>query len=94
MWWLGNLVLFFVVLPVVILFLNRVLRPTLEIRKYADDILQHGVGITGALDVIPDLVTTCELAVACRLNVTKYGLALARLYSAAAVDPDSVPVRA
>ncbi len=85
--------LLFVVLPVVILFLNRVLRPTLEIRKYADDILQHGVGITGALDVVPELARTCELAVACRLNVTNYGLALARLYEAAAAR-DTTPVRA
>ena len=79
LWWIGNLVLIFVVAPVVLLFLNRVLRPILEIRNYVDDVLEHGVALTGTLDAVPNLVTTCELTGACRLNVTRYGLALARM---------------
>ena len=79
LWWLGNIVLIAVVAPVCLLFLNRVLRPAKEIYSYADDILDHGVKLTGTLDCVPNLIRTCELTGAARLNVTRYGLALARL---------------
>lgn len=79
LWWIGNLLLLAVVAPVVIYFLNKVKRPITEIDAYATDILEHGVGLTGQLDVVPNLIRTCELTGACRLNVTRYGLALARL---------------
>jgi len=79
LWWIGNIVLIAVVAPVCLLFLNRVLRPTFEIRRYVDDILDHGVKLTGTLDCVPTLIRSCELTGAARLNVTRYGLALARL---------------
>lgn len=61
LWWIGNLVLLFVVVPVVLLLLNRLLRQIMEIDAYANDILEHGVGITAALDSVPKLVRTREL---------------------------------
>lgn len=81
-WWIGNLLLLAVVIPVVLLLLNRVIRPTREIKNYADDVLDHGVRLTGTLDCVPVLATTCELTAAARLNVTRYGLALARMLEA------------
>lgn len=78
-WWLGDLVLIAVVLPAVIYFLNKVLRPIKEIDAYVQDILEHGVLLTGTLDAVPNLIRTCELSGTARLNVTRYGLALARL---------------
>ena len=44
--------------------LNRTLRPIVEIKRYADDILEAGLGITRNLDGIDDAVTTRELATA------------------------------
>ena len=79
LWWIGNAVLGFVVIPVVLLFANRVLRPTLVIKEYADDILVHGVGLTGTLDAVPKLVTTKELTGAALGLVGRYGAALKRL---------------
>ena len=79
LWWIGNLLLLAVVIPVVLLLLNRVVRPVKEIKQYADDVLDHGVKLTGTLDCVPVLATTCELTAAARLNVTRYGLALARM---------------
>ena len=78
-WWIGNIVLIFVVAPVCVWLLNRLLRPTFEIKAYADDVLEHGVLLSGTLDSVPNLIRTCELTGTCRLNVTRYGLALARL---------------
>ncbi|MBW3579719.1 MAG: hypothetical protein KY431_01615 [Actinobacteria bacterium] len=66
----------------VIVLLNRVIRAALEIKHYADDILDHGVRLTATLDCVPMLATTCELSAAARLNVTRYGLALARMLEA------------
>jgi len=79
LWWIGNAVLAFVVIPVVLLFANRVLRPTMIIKEYADDILVHGVGLTGTLDAVPKLVTTKELTGAALGLVGRYGAALKRL---------------
>lgn len=79
LWWIGNLLFLGVVIPVVLLLLNRVVRPAREIQNYADDVLDHGVKLTGTLDCVPVLATTCELTAAARLNVTRYGLALARM---------------
>ncbi len=78
-WWIGNIVLLAVVIPTCLFFLNRVLRPTMEIKSYVDDVLDHGVRLTGTLDCVPNLIRTCELSGTARLNVTRYGLALARL---------------
>lgn len=61
LWWIGNLILLFVVVPVVLLLLNRLLRQIMEINSYANDILEHGVGITAALDSVPKLMRTREL---------------------------------
>lgn len=79
LWWIGNLVLALVVIPLVLLLANRVLRPILEIKEYADDILVHGVGLTGTLDSVPKLVTTKELTGAALGLVQRYGNALKRL---------------
>ncbi len=79
-WWLiGDILLILVVAPVCILFLNKVMRPIFEIKAYADDILEHGVALTGTLDSVPKLVRTRELAGQARQNVGRYGAALQRL---------------
>lgn len=79
LWWIGNALLGLVVIPVVLLFANRVLRPTRLIKEYADDILVHGVGLTGTLDAVPKLVKTKELTGAALGLVGRYGAALRRL---------------
>ncbi|HEX8769316.1 MAG TPA: hypothetical protein VF711_00965 [Acidimicrobiales bacterium] len=77
--WVADALLLLVVAPVVIMLLNRLLRPAIEIKHYVEDILEHGVLLSGTLDCVPNLIRTCELTGIARLNVTRYGLALARL---------------
>lgn len=79
LWWIGNILLIAVVAPTCIFFLNRVLRPIYEIRAYADDILDHGVKLSGTLDAVPKLFRTRELTSAARQNVGRYGNALQRI---------------
>jgi hypothetical protein len=59
--WVG-LVLGLVIAIVVVALLQSVLRPVLEIRRYADDILAAGVGIAKNLDPVDELGHTHELA--------------------------------
>lgn len=78
-WWIGNVVLFLVVIPLVVFLANRVLRPVREIKAYADDVLEHGVALTGTLDAVPKLVETRQLTGAARKAVGEYGAALGAL---------------
>lgn len=59
--WIGNAIFFLVIIPVVIHLLNGLMRPAVEIKKYADDVLENGVMLTGELDVIPQLLKTRDL---------------------------------
>lgn len=61
LWWLGNAVLLIVIVPVVLLLANRVIRPASEIERYAADILEHGVKLTGNLDPVPAIADTRDL---------------------------------
>ena len=79
LWWIGNIILIAVVAPVCLLFLNRVLRPAKEIYTYADDILDHGVKLTGTLDSVPKLYTTRDLTGAARQSARRYGAALQQI---------------
>lgn len=72
LWWIGNLVLLLVVVPVVLLLANRVLRPALEIQRYADDILEHGVGLTENLAPVPAVADTRDLVSAAKGLAVRY----------------------
>ena len=51
-----------VVLALVVGLFNRIMRPAIEIRRYADDILEAGVGIGRNLDGVDELSRTHALA--------------------------------
>lgn len=61
-WWLGLLVALVVVLSIAYL-AQQVLTSVAEIRRYSEDILDHGIGLAGELDPVPLLDRTRELAV-------------------------------
>ena len=61
--WVG-LALGLVIAVLVVELFNRVVRPLLEIRRYADDILQAGVAIATNLDGVEELERTRQLATA------------------------------
>jgi hypothetical protein len=69
--WVGLVVLLVIALVVVALF-NRVVRPALEIKRYADHILEAGVGIASNLDGVDELARTRELATAVPGLATAY----------------------
>lgn len=79
LWWIANAVLILVVAPVVLKLANNLLRPAIEIRRYANDILEHGVNVTGELDAVPKLEQTRQLSEVARDAVARYKGALQRL---------------
>jgi hypothetical protein len=76
--WLG-LALGLVVATLVVALFNRIVRPALEIKRYADDILVGGIGIARNLDGVDEALRTRELATAVP------GLAMAYLRKLGAV---------
>ncbi len=79
LWWIGNIILVGVVLPVVVLILIQVLSPIREIRAYADDISKHG-GLFGPhLDATAELAETQALVKKVNAGLTGYVGALDRI---------------
>ncbi|WP_419551924.1 hypothetical protein [Candidatus Poriferisodalis sp.] len=60
LWWIGNLILLLVVVPVAVALLNRVLAAIERIRKASDEILTGGVAVIGELDTTRDLLATTD----------------------------------
>lgn len=75
-WWVGNAVLAFVVIPVVLVVAASVIRPAVEIKRYAEDILANGLKITSNLDPVPALVDTRRMVGETLAGIGRYGAAL------------------
>ena len=69
--WIG-LAIGLVAAVVALVLLQRVLRPITEIKRYADDTLDAGLGIAQNVDAIDQAVRTRELAVAVPGLATRY----------------------
>ncbi|MEX2619800.1 MAG: hypothetical protein WD250_06235 [Egibacteraceae bacterium] len=79
LWWLGNLIFVAVVIPVVVTLLNNLMEPIVEIRRYGDDVLEHGVLLIAALDAVDELENTRDLLAEVSSGVKSYGAALKQL---------------
>jgi hypothetical protein len=60
LWWIGDIILLFVVLPIVAVLMKRIVTPVDRIRKTVDDILYNGVILTGELDNVPQLLAETD----------------------------------
>lgn len=78
-WWIGNAVLILVVIPLVIVLAQAVIRPAIEIRRYADDILENGIAVTANLDPVPALADTRHLVGETLAGAARYVRALDRI---------------
>ena len=80
LWWIGNAILFLVVLPVVIFLLNRVLAALERIRAATDDILAGGVELVGELSGVPDgLAITDSTVKQVSVGAVRYAGSVAKL---------------
>ena len=60
LWWIGNIILLLVVVPVLVALLNRVLAALERVRGAADDILTGGVALIGELDGVPEALAVTD----------------------------------
>lgn len=79
LWWIGNLIFVGVIIPVVVVLLNNLMEPIVEIRRYADDVLEHGVLLIAALDAVDELENTRDLLATASQGIGAYGAALKQL---------------
>src|SRR5262249_427969 len=80
LWWIGNVILLVVVLPVVIYLLNRVLAALERIRAASSDILAGGVGLIGELQGVPDgLAVTDRTIEEVKVGAVRYAGSVAQL---------------
>ena len=80
LWWIGNIILLLVVVPVLVALLNRVLAALERIRGASDDILAGGVLLAGEVDGLPDaLATTDRTVAAVASGAARYGGSVAKL---------------
>jgi hypothetical protein len=63
LWWIADLILLFVVLPIVVVLMKRIVTPVDRIRATVDDILHNGVILTGELDNLPQLLAETDSTV-------------------------------
>ena len=64
LWWIGNIILLVVIVPVLVALLNRLLAAVERIRGAADDTLAGGVALIGELQNTPDLLETTDTVIA------------------------------
>ncbi len=76
LWWIGNIILIAVIIPVVVVILNRVIEPANHIRLYADDIMEHGAQFGPHLEALADLSKTRDLVRRTRADLERYARAL------------------
>jgi hypothetical protein len=80
LWWIGNVILLVVVLPVVIYLLNRVLAAVERIRGAADNVLAGGVALIGELNGLPEaLAVTDETVREVSVGAVRYAGSVAKL---------------
>ena len=70
--WVMSAIGLLVVAPLVTVLAQRLVRTAQECARYADDVLDHGVGITAALDPVPALLETVDLVRSVTDNAVDY----------------------
>ncbi|MGH8884025.1 MAG: hypothetical protein ACRDYX_02380 [Egibacteraceae bacterium] len=68
-----------VIVPVVVLLLQRLLKATVEIKRNTDKILDRALAISGHLNAVPAFVRTSLLVKDVGGGVLRYGAAIDRI---------------
>jgi hypothetical protein len=80
LWWIGNVILLLVILPVVIFLLNRVLAAVERIRGATDAILSGGVALIGELQGVPEALATTDATIGeVTVGAVRYAGSVAKL---------------
>ncbi len=76
LWWIGNVVLVAVIVPVVVYLLYGVLDAARTVRRAVDDIATVGTKMVSDLEPVPELLKTESYVTTTREGLVRYGRAL------------------
>lgn len=76
LWWIGNIVLIALVIPVVVVILISVIKPAASIKRRSDEVAALGSSIMVNADAVRDLVETQRLVGMTGAGIRRYGAAL------------------
>jgi hypothetical protein len=79
LWWIGNTIFLFVVIPVVVVLLQRLASATIDVGKRVDTIYGQSGGIAIALDDVKQLIPTRDAVKRVGTGLTRYVKAVARI---------------
>jgi hypothetical protein len=79
LWWIGNAIFFFVVIPVVIVLLQRLARSSVDVGKSINIIHDQAGGIVKALDDVKALIPTRDAVKRVGAGLTRYVKAVDRI---------------
>jgi hypothetical protein len=79
LWWIGNAIFILVVIPVVVVLLQRLMRSAFDVGKRIDTIHDQARGIVIAVDDVKQLVPTRDAVKQVVSGLTRYVKAVARL---------------
>lgn len=79
LWWIGNALFLLVVIPVVVVLLQRLVRSAVDVGKHVDTIHGQAGGIVIAVDDVKALIPTRDAVKRVGAGLTRYVKAVDRL---------------
>jgi hypothetical protein len=79
LWWIGNAIFILVVIPVVVVLLQRLMRAVLDIGKHVDTIHDQAGGVVIAVDDVKALIPTRDAVKRVGAGLTRYVKAVDRI---------------
>lgn len=79
LWWIGNAIFILVIIPVVVVLLQRLMRSVLDVGKHIDTIHGQAAGIVIAVDDVKALIPTRDAVKRVGTGLTRYVNAVARI---------------
>jgi hypothetical protein len=79
LWWIGNAIFLVVVIPVVVVLLQRLKRSAVDVGKHIDTIHGQAGGIVMAVDDVKALIPTRDAVKRVGAGLTRYVKAVDRL---------------
>ena len=79
LWWIGNAIFILVVIPVVVVLLQRLLQAVIDVGKHVDTIHNQAAGIVLALDDIKQLTPTRNAVNQVAAGLSRYVNAVGRI---------------
>lgn len=79
LWWIGDAIFILVVIPVVVVLLQRLLRAVTDIGKHVNTIHTQAAGIVTALDDVKELTATGDAVKRVAAGLNRYVQAVARV---------------